>query len=332
MSGCRSSPARTALWRSPWLIMILVNGLWSKEFCGDFKDGKNRFERATVKEADFAEKHTNGLVKWWNFELKDRTPEWAADTGLRQEQIDTRCHPDLPRRLPTAPSGTAPYMSPRGPMPSLPSMPSTAWLVPPIAKADCAQAWVVLQVAYPKIDDFQDDLAKAGTKNQKIDQRGYLEHAGHGKSQTRAAGLSPTMSPTPFWPKTPMTSRSPSAISVTSTSPVTEGRRWDQAMAQIPFFVHCVPMFSEMTYFADIVLPSALHHSRKTGPVSAARPISTVILQFSNRSSSDVRHQRDRNGGHLAVGRKIARQRVPQHVSMGEILQGSRNRQGTDQQ
>jgi anaerobic selenocysteine-containing dehydrogenase len=41
-----------------------------------------------VDEAAFDEKRTHGLVKWWNMELKDRTPEWAAKiTGLNKKDI-----------------------------------------------------------------------------------------------------------------------------------------------------------------------------------------------------------------------------------------------------
>ncbi|MFN2356019.1 MAG: hypothetical protein ABR512_16075, partial [Desulfopila sp.] len=43
----------------------------------------------------------------------------------------------------------------------------------------------------------------------------------------------------------------------------TEGGRWDRAMAKVPFFVHIVSMLSEMSQFADIVLPSTLHHSEQ---------------------------------------------------------------------
>ena len=45
--------------------VLLVEGLWNREFVGDFKDGKNLFVAgATVDEAAFAEKETHGLVKW----------------------------------------------------------------------------------------------------------------------------------------------------------------------------------------------------------------------------------------------------------------------------
>jgi len=50
---------------------------------GDFKEGKNLFKAGqTVDEASFAEKHTHGIVKYWNIELKDKTPAWAAKKTL----------------------------------------------------------------------------------------------------------------------------------------------------------------------------------------------------------------------------------------------------------
>ena len=91
--------------------VILTEGLWERSFVGDFNDGVNRFvtgqtvtaaapvaatpateAEATDTDADtvavaaaapvdpeaFTEKWTSGLVEWWNIELKDRTPEWAA--------------------------------------------------------------------------------------------------------------------------------------------------------------------------------------------------------------------------------------------------------------
>ena len=46
---------------------------------GDFTDGANLFaEGQPVDEAAFAEKYTNGLVKWWNIELLDKTPQWLS--------------------------------------------------------------------------------------------------------------------------------------------------------------------------------------------------------------------------------------------------------------
>ncbi len=58
--------------------VMLTEGLWDREFVGDFGDGRNRFRTGrTVSRHLFNEKWTRGLVEWWNAELKDRTPEWA---------------------------------------------------------------------------------------------------------------------------------------------------------------------------------------------------------------------------------------------------------------
>ena len=69
--------------------VLLTKGLWSKEFVGNFKEGKNLFVAGQeVDPETFEEKHTYGIVRFWNLELKDKTPEWAAKvTGLPVEQI-----------------------------------------------------------------------------------------------------------------------------------------------------------------------------------------------------------------------------------------------------
>lgn len=68
---------------------MLVEGLWERSFVGDFIDGVNRFRPGQmVDAASFAEKWVKGLVEWWNLELKDRTPSWAAGiTTIRERDI-----------------------------------------------------------------------------------------------------------------------------------------------------------------------------------------------------------------------------------------------------
>lgn len=69
--------------------VILTEGLWERSFVGDFTDRKNRFKTGqTVDPAAFQERWVKGLVEWWNVELKDRTPKWAAEvTTLREADI-----------------------------------------------------------------------------------------------------------------------------------------------------------------------------------------------------------------------------------------------------
>ena len=60
--------------------VMLAEGLWDKEFVGDFKDGVNRFKPGgkIVDPASFKENWVKNLVEWWNEELKDRSPAWAS--------------------------------------------------------------------------------------------------------------------------------------------------------------------------------------------------------------------------------------------------------------
>ncbi len=59
--------------------VILTKGMWDRKFVGDFVDGINRFKTGEkVDPKSFSEKWTQGLIEWWNAELRDRTPAWAA--------------------------------------------------------------------------------------------------------------------------------------------------------------------------------------------------------------------------------------------------------------
>jgi len=71
--------------------VILTEGLWDREFVGDFKDQSERFQAGeTIPEGSFEEKWVYGLTEWWNRELKDRTPEWAESvTGIKASDIRT---------------------------------------------------------------------------------------------------------------------------------------------------------------------------------------------------------------------------------------------------
>lgn len=58
--------------------VILTEGLWERNFVGDFKGGENLFKAGeTIDSSAFTEKWTKGLIEWWNAELKDRTAKWA---------------------------------------------------------------------------------------------------------------------------------------------------------------------------------------------------------------------------------------------------------------
>jgi len=246
---------------------ILVNGLWSKEFCGDFKDGRNRFVKGqTVSEGDFNEKNTNGLVKWWNIALKDADPAWAAkEAGVDKAQIE-RIATGFAKAAPNCGVWYGPNMQPRGTY-AVMAMHALNGLV---GATDSVGGVVTGMGApssgYPKIDAHQDEQAKKGSKKTKIDQRGYLNMPAlkEGKS---GGGVVANNVANAILANDPYDIKVAIGYFNNFNFSSTEGQRWDEAMAKVPFFAHIVPMFSEMTYFADIVLPSTLHHSEQWSSV-----------------------------------------------------------------
>ncbi|MGJ7459237.1 molybdopterin-dependent oxidoreductase [Halomonas sp. MA07-2] len=69
--------------------VILTEGLWDREFVGDFINPNLGFvEGRRISAGNFTEKWVHGLADWWNEELKDRTPEWAeVVTGIKAADI-----------------------------------------------------------------------------------------------------------------------------------------------------------------------------------------------------------------------------------------------------
>lgn len=70
--------------------VMLAEGLWDKEFVGDFTDGVNRFDPGgeLVDPATFQENWVLGLVEWWNEEVKGRSPAWASRiTTIPEDEI-----------------------------------------------------------------------------------------------------------------------------------------------------------------------------------------------------------------------------------------------------
>lgn len=241
--------------------VILTQGLWNKEFCGDFKDGKNLFKAGqTVDETAFAEKLTHGLVKWWNLALKDASPAWAAKlTDIDAKKI-VEIATGFAKAAPHCAVWYGPNMQPRGTYAAM-SMHALNGLV---GATDSEGGLFVPQSApsssYPKYDAFQDDIAKAGTKNKKIDQRGTLKFPAMASGKP-GSGVVVNNVPNAILAKDPYDIKVAIGYFNNFNFSGTEAARWDKALAQVPFFAHIVTMASEMSMFADIVLPAAIHHS-----------------------------------------------------------------------
>jgi anaerobic selenocysteine-containing dehydrogenase len=249
--------------------VILTSGGWHREFVGDFKDGKNRFVAGkTLKEEDFEEKYTNGLVKWWNIELKDKTPKWAAKiTGISENTI-VEVAKGFAAAAPHCGIWYGPHMQPRGSY----AVFCIHALNGLVGAVDNEGGVITYQSApsssYPKYDLYQDDIAKAGVKNKKIDQRGTLKFPALNKKP--GGGVVTNNVANALLASDPYDIKVAIGYFNNFNFAGTEAGRWDRAMAKVPFFVHIVPMLSEMSQFADIVLPSTLHHSEQWAVVRCA--------------------------------------------------------------
>jgi anaerobic selenocysteine-containing dehydrogenase len=264
--------------------------MWSREFVGDFKDGKNLFKAgATVDEAAFEEKQTHGVVKWWNLELKDKTPVWAAKKTLIPEgQI---LH--VARIMGKGGSATSVYMgpgvamTPRGTYASMAVYALNGILGSIETEGGVFQSSSAPVEKFPKADDFIDELAKQHGHGKKIDGRGVKDmpammggKAGSGVVTNNVANA---------------LLKNPDAIKVFLSTwsnfnfSCTGAQRWDKAMARIPFFVHMVTNASEMTQFADIVLPATFAPTEKLsiignmanlhGHISIQQPVAKTLWE-----------------------------------------------------
>jgi anaerobic selenocysteine-containing dehydrogenase len=249
--------------------VILTSGLWSKAFCGDFNDGKNLFKAGqAVDEAAFTEKHTHGLVKWWNIELKDRTPEWAANIcGIAAKDI-VEVATGFANAAPRCAVWNGPNMMPRGTYGAM-----AMYALNGLVGATDSVGGVCTGASspssdHPKIDDFLDEIAKVGSKNKKIDQRGTLEFPALSNGKVGGGVVTNNVANAILAAK-PYDIKVAIGYFCNFNFSAGEAGRWDKALAKIPFFTHITTMAAEMSQFADIVLPSAMHHSEQWAPVKS---------------------------------------------------------------
>ena len=240
--------------------VLLTEGLWSREFVGDFKDGKNLFVAGkTVDEASFAEKETFGVVRWWNLELKDMTPAVAAkDTLIPAEQIVR-----VARAMGKAGSkcvvwmGPGAAMTPRGTYAAMAVYALNGLLGSVDAEGGVWQSSSVPTGKFASADKYVDDLAKESSKGKKLDGRGAKDMPAMMNARPGSGVVTNNVANGML--------KDPGACKVFISSwnnfnfSCTGAQRWDQAMAKVPFFVHMVTNSSEMTQFADIVLPATFN-------------------------------------------------------------------------
>lgn len=249
--------------------VLLVEGLWNKEFVGDFKSRWSGFKTGrTVAEDEFEEKETFGLIKWWNLELKDRTPEWAEkETLIPAEQI-VRVAKAMGKAAPKAAVWMGPgvAMAPRGTYAAMAVHALNGILGSIDVEGGVWQSSSVPIAAFPKPDAYVDDLAKEMSKGKKIDGRGAKDMPAMMNAVPGSGVVTNNVANGLL--------KDPGAIKVFMSTwsnfnfSATGAQRWDQAMAKIPFFVHMVTNASEMTQFADIVLPATFNAAEGWSVVS----------------------------------------------------------------
>ena len=251
--------------------VILTEGLWYKPFVGDFKDGENRFVAGKrVSPTYFKEIHTHGLIKWWNLELKDKTPEWAAEkSGISAEQI-REVAIGYGKAAPHAISwvGGGPVMQPRGAYASIACHALNGLVGAVDNVGGTLKANKEYTQSFPAPDDYLDDIAKEGKSHKKIDHRGRLEFPALNEGKSGGGVVTNNVAEG-------ILNEDPNEIKVVIgymnnfnfSAPQTE--RWHRALAKIPFLVHITTNASEFSWFADIILPSTHHMFEKYGYTKA---------------------------------------------------------------
>jgi anaerobic selenocysteine-containing dehydrogenase len=250
---------------------LLTEGLWYKDFVGDFTDGENRFVAGQDVDAEmFEEIHTNGIVAWWNLELKDKTPEWAAKiTDLPAEQIK-RVAVGYGKAAPHAISwlGGGPCMQVRGSYASM-AVHALNGIVGAVDNVGGTQKSNKEYTSkFPKPDDFMDEIAKKGKKHKKIDGRGRLEFPALKKGKP-GSGVVTNNAADGILKADPNEIKVAIGYMNNFTFSCPQPERWERALAKIPFLVHITTNASEFSWFADIVLPDTHHMFEKWGYVKA---------------------------------------------------------------
>ena len=247
--------------------VILVKGLWNREFVGDFRDGRNRFAAGVeVSEDTFKETHTHGLVRWWNLALKDMSParvQQIVDIDRRQiERVAVGLGEAGPHALVWMGPGAAMHV--RGAYSAMAVHALNGLIGSVDNQGGTLGAASIPTAGIPSFADFQDELAKKHSAMQKIDQRGYKEFPamasgvpGSGVVTNNVANAVLAEDPYPI--KVAIGYMSNFAFSCTGAA------RWEKALAKIPFYVDITTHASETTQYADIVLPSTITQFEKLG-------------------------------------------------------------------
>lgn len=266
--------------------VILKEGLWNKEFVGDFKDGINYFANgvpldealwqqygkyrdyyqvypdgySSSDEYWFEENKTYGICRWWNLELHDKTPEWAAEIcGIDAEDIYK-----VARAFATQKNKSVSWISPgvtmtaRGAYTGMACVALNGLVGSYETEGGVLRSATISTGHLADMYAYKDSKAKSGLKKAKADQRQYFDfvsiekgESGHNQNTNRIADA--ILADEPYEIKMMISYWNNWVYSCAGA------QRWEKALAKLPYFVHITTNASEMSQFADIVLP-AKHH------------------------------------------------------------------------
>lgn len=247
--------------------VILSHGVWNKDFVGNFKDRKNYFVAGEKIENEtiFDEIHSNGVIKWWNLELFDKTPQWAQSiTGISEEDI-IKTALDFANAGSRAISWVSPgaAMQIRGGYSSLAAHALNGLVGSVDANGGILQANKVPMNKTPDIKPYMSEKIKKGTKHKKIDQRGtpgfpaLKKKSGGGVVTANVANA--ILDEDPYDLKVAIGYWNNFVFSINGSDV------WERAMSKLPFFAHITTNLAEMSMFADIVLPAKMHMFERYG-------------------------------------------------------------------
>lgn len=294
--------------------VILAEGLWNRDYVGDFEGGENLFAEASqlkgsVDESSFRERLTHGVCAWWNEELFDKTPEWAeTETGVPASLIV-----QMARMFAGAGQRAVSWISPGVAMSARGLYSGMACyalngLVGSVGAEGGVLAFPSLPVKkLPSTEPYRDEVARRACSQPRVDvpQRADFLCAKAGRAH-----------------RAPVTNLIPEAIEGGRVDTLvaywcnfpfscTGARRWERALEKLPFLVHVTTHVSEMSQFADIVLP-ARHHLFETWGFARCRQnkrSSIVLEQPCVEAFGESRN--DEAGVAFALAEKLARRGFP---------------------
>jgi anaerobic selenocysteine-containing dehydrogenase len=232
--------------------VILTEGLWEKSFVGDFRDGVNRFKPGRRVDPDsFDEKWVRGLVDWWNIELKDRSPAWAAKvTTLYERDILATAREFGSTRPAIALFERGVHAHSNGILNGM-AVHSLNALVGSLFAKGGLMYQMGPSYGPPPVDaaDYMDGYARNGPwrKMPRIDLQGHEDGYLLAKNMLQELGPN-SLASRPYKLDT---------IMFYLTNPIwtaPNGRVWEEALREL-FVIETSPFPSETAIFADLILP-----------------------------------------------------------------------------